>query len=235
MPLKAGLRSASAHLLVHEHECHGRGHVAHRVGHRAHHLSGRTVNRPSAARERIGAPCVRFCRRISTQPHAKQQPTSARARALRALRAPPLVLHPRLPPDKPAHDHTHTYLPIGERTKPINRRHRPASQPPHSLSPPHARARSPGEPSPARAPPTSPPAPRPPAASPAAAPAAPAQPRRAGGGQPPVPWRHIVEGADSVTTIIKHDSHNLFVLWLTFTHHGPDIRVPNGRYIPVEG
>ena len=44
-----------------------------------------------------------------------------------------------------------------------------------------------------------------------------------------------MEGADSVTTIIKHDSHNLFVLWLTFTHHGPDIRVPNGRYIPVEG
>jgi hypothetical protein len=38
----AGLRSASAHLLVHEHECHGRGHVAHRVGHRAHHLSGTT-------------------------------------------------------------------------------------------------------------------------------------------------------------------------------------------------
>ena len=31
---------------------------------------------------------------------------------------------------------------------PINRRHRPASQP-HSLSHPHAQARSPGEPSPA--------------------------------------------------------------------------------------
>ena len=39
--------------------------------------------------------------------------------------------------------------------------------PPHSLSPPHARAHPPGESSPARSPPTSPPAP-PPAASPAA-------------------------------------------------------------------
>ena len=122
----AGLRSASAHLLVHEHECHGRGHVAHRVGHRAHHLSGRTVNRPSAVRE-IGAPCDRYCRR-STQPHAKQQPTSA---------APPLVLHPRLPPDKPAHDHTHTHTSRSENersqstddTAPHRNRHTPSATP----------------------------------------------------------------------------------------------------------
>ena len=69
----------------------------------------------------------------------------------------------------------------------------PTNAPPHhshrSLSHPYARARSPGEPSPARAPPTPPPAPpavrlrplprasRPPLP---AAPAAPAQPRRAG-------------------------------------------------------
>ena len=53
-----------------------------------------------------------------------------------------------------------THKPPERRTMPINRRHRPASQP-HSLSHPHARARWPVEPSPARAPPTSPPAPPP--------------------------------------------------------------------------
>ena len=55
-------------------------------------------------------------------------------------------------PDKPhVHKgvHTHTHTPPERRTMPINRRHRPASQP-HSLSHPHARARSPVEPSPAR-------------------------------------------------------------------------------------
>ena len=53
-------------------------------------------------------------------------------------------------PDKPhVYTLTHTSLtPPDRRTMPINRRHRPASQP-HSLSHPHAQARSPGEPSPA--------------------------------------------------------------------------------------
>ena len=90
--------------------------------------------------------------------------------------------------------HAHTHLPNTSRSEnDANQQttHRPANGPnaPHhslshtqTLSHPHARARPPGEPSPARAPPTPPPAPRPPAASPAAAPAAPAQPRRAGGG-----------------------------------------------------
>ena len=53
------------------------------------------------------------------------------------------------------HAHTHTSrTEKGERCprSSINRRHRPASQP-HSVSHPHARARSPVEPSPARAPP----------------------------------------------------------------------------------
>ena len=88
----------------------------------------------------------------STQPHAKQKLTNAPQKNL---------------------TFTRTHTPPERRTMPkINRRaHRPASQPStHSLySHPHARARSPVEPSPARAPPTPPPAP-PPAASPAAAP-----------------------------------------------------------------
>ena len=96
----------------------------------------------------------------STQPHAKQQLTNATRQT--------------------SCSHAHTHLP--RRTMPINRRHRPASQP-HSLSHPHARAHSPVEPSPARAPPTAPPAPPPaastPAAAPVYAPAALAQPRRA--------------------------------------------------------
>ena len=64
-------------------------------------------------------------------------------------------------PDKPhVHTHSRTHTPPERSTMPINRRHRPASQP-HSLSHPHARARSPEEPSHARAPPTPPPAPPP--------------------------------------------------------------------------
>ena len=103
---------------------------------------------------------TRHTTRSSTQPHAKQQLTNATRQT--------------------SCSHAHTHLP--RRTMPINRRHRPASQP-HSLSHPHARAHSPVEPSPARAPPTAPPAPPPaastPAAAPVYAPAALAQPRRA--------------------------------------------------------
>ena len=67
----------------------------------------------------------------STQPHAEQQPTNA----------PPLTNF--------TFTRTRTHTPPDRRTMPINRRHRPASQP-HSLSHPHARAHSPGEPSPTR-------------------------------------------------------------------------------------
>ena len=60
----------------------------------------------------------------STQPHAKQQPTNAPQTNL---------------------TFTRTHTPPDRRTMPINRRHRPASQP-HSLSHPHARAHSPWAP-----------------------------------------------------------------------------------------
>ena len=89
--------------------------------------------------------------------HARTGPDTQRAQTHNHTQNSNSRCHERTP-DKP-HVHTHTQT---SRTKndAINRRHRPASQP-HSLSHPHARARWPVEPSPARAPPTSPPAPPP--------------------------------------------------------------------------
>ena len=117
-------------------------------------------------------------------PHARTGPDTQRAQAHNHTQNSNSRTHPR----KTSGSHAHTHLPNGERCPRSTDEHTaPPSQPSthsprHSLySHPHARARSPVEPSPARAPPTPPPAP-PPAASPAAAPAAPAQPRRAGGG-----------------------------------------------------
>ena len=90
--------------------------------------------------------------------------------------------NPRTHPRQTSRLHAHTHLPNTSRSEnDANQQTTPPRITATLTQPHHARAHSPGEPSPARAPPTPPPAP-PPAASPAAAPAAPAQPRRAGGG-----------------------------------------------------
>ena len=85
------------------------------------HKVPRNLNRGQDTR----ANRTRHTTSLSTQPHAKQQLTNAPQTNL---------------------TFTRTHTPPERRTMPINRRHRPASQP-HSLSHPHARARSPVEPS----------------------------------------------------------------------------------------
>ena len=88
------------------------------------------------------------CTQISTadRTHARTGLDTQRAQVHNHTQnSNPRALHP----SQTNFTFTRTHTPPDRRTMPINRRHLPASQP-HSLSHPHARAHSPGEPSPTR-------------------------------------------------------------------------------------